>query len=444
MMMTGRYLKQLNRTYESQTKLMEQSDGDKLHRPSDDAVGYSKFLRYGSNKVENEQYQANVKTAISWMRNSDSALTDMSDRIKTVVVKSNAAQGTMTESDMKAIAGEMLVQVQQAVSDGNAQIGDRYLFSGQNDLIQPYAMSTDYKDRGIPKTLDDKQAEFFSGSTTPGPVKSGDITQMLTLKGDDGNTYFMNTISGDIYTEEFVEEGYKAVMSDTVAMSDPNYLTGKQAGTSSTFASNKVHHYFNEYGVINTEGEGFSEEITVDGKKVTVKLATIKQHIVTYHGDKREFSMVKENGAVQPASDSVNASGADIAGYSIFDNEEAYASGSYPGPSGAAAFNDLLTVVAKCEKADDRWMSSDGKHLAENSFNIVNTAQSKLAARQQVYTDCQDMLTTMNEQITQDITDVHSTDIAKLSVSLMEAQTVYQLSLSVGSRILPPTLADYL
>ena len=54
------------------------------------------------------------------------------------------------------------------------------------------------------------------------------------------------------------------------------------------------------------------------------------------------------------------------------------------------------------------------------------------------------MLTTMNEAITGDITDVASTDVAKLAVEMMQAQTVYNLSLYVGSRIIPPTLADYL
>ncbi len=436
MMMTGRYLKQLNRTYESQTKLMEQSDGDKLHRPSDDAVGYSKFLRYGSNKVENEQYQANVKTAISWMRNSDSALTDMSDRIKTVVVKSNAAQGTMTESDMKAIAGEMLVQVQQAMSDANAQVGDRYLFSGQNDLIQPYEMSSEFMDHGVPKTLDDSQKQFFNNADV-----SGDISQMLTLTGEDsdGNkvgTYYLNTLTGKVYSKEFMDEGYK----NKVATGQLTVKDGDEVDSISGWGgSTDVSNYFTNQGVLTAAGEGYKADITVDGKTVTLSFETVSQRIVTYKGDRREFSMVKENGAVQPASDTVNATGIDIMGTSIFDDKN---SGNVS--SGAAAFNDLLTVVAKCDSADDRWMSSDGKHLAENSFNIVNTAQSKLAARQQVYTDCQDMLTTMNEQITQDITDVHSTDIAKLSVSLMEAQTVYQLSLSVGSRILPPTLADYL
>ncbi len=170
-----------------------------------------------------------------------------------------------------------------------------------------------------------------------------------------------------------------------------------------------------------------------------MEFSTLEQYIVTYQGDRKQFSMVKENGAVQPASDTVNAGGVDIAGSSIFDNE---ASGNES--SGTNAFNDMLTVVAMCEQDDGRWMSSDGKTLANNSFNTVNIAQTVLAARQQVYTDCEDMLVTQNETILGDITEVHSTDVAKLAVEMMTAQTLYQLSLSVGSRVIPPTLADYL
>ena len=160
--MTTRYLNQLNRTYESQTKLMEQSDGAKLHRPSDDAIGYSKYLRYSTSYGENNQYQTNVKTAISWMKNSDSSLVDITNCFKTVVTKANQAQGTNTDSDMRAIAQEMLVQVQQSVADANIQINGRYLFSGQKDLVQPYEISKEKQLRGLAKTLDDKQMEFTS------------------------------------------------------------------------------------------------------------------------------------------------------------------------------------------------------------------------------------------------------------------------------------------
>ena len=455
--MTTRYLNQLNRTYENQTKLMEQSDGAKLHRPSDDPIGYSKYLRYSTSYGENNQYQTNVNAAISWMKNSDSSLVDITNCFKTVVTKANQAQGTNTDSDMRAIAQEMLVQVQQSVADANIQINGRYLFSGQRDLVQPYVLSDEKLKRGMTKTLDDKQGDFFSGKYQDPPgtgawvegrtAQSGDLKQMLTLKGtyknaegkEITNTYFLNTVNGNVYSEDFVEEGYK----EKISAGQMTVQAGDEAGTISGWGgSTDVANYFNEYGKITEAGEGFSSDITVGGNKVKLTFDTIEQFIVIYQGDKKQFSMVKENGEVQPATDTVNASGIDIAGSSIFDNPE---SGNVY--SGANAFNDMFTVVAMCESGADkgsRWMSSDGKTLANNSFNTVLNAESKLAARQQVYSDCSDMLVTQNETILGDITDVHSTDVAKLAVEMMTAQTIYQLSLSVGSRILPPTLADYL
>ncbi|MBO4852344.1 MAG: flagellar hook protein [Schwartzia sp.] len=439
--MTTKYMTQLNRTYDKQTKLMEQSDGAMLHRPSDNPIGYSKYLRFSTSYGENDQYQYNVKTAVSWMKNTDSALIDMSDSMKTVVEKTNQAQGTNTDSDMKAIAAEMFVQVQQCVADANTQVNGRYLFAGQADLIQPYLMSEKKFERGLAKTLDDKQAAFFNTAT-----QSDDITQMLTLEGDDGNIYYLNTKSGDIYTKEFVDEGYKDFVSNGCdSLSEYYKDSSKYPGLSDpkfgSLGALKVSDHFDSRGVIKNEtdkGKNFSA--TVGG--VTMTFVTIEQYIVTYQGDKKQFSMVKENGAAQPATDTVNAGGVQIAGCSIFDNED---SGNEV--SGANTFNDLLTVVAMCERGEkegSRWMSSDGKTLANNSFNTVNIAQTVVAARQQIYTDCEDMLTTQSETILEDITTVHSTDVAKLAVEMMTAQTIYNLSLSVGSRVIPPTLADYL
>ena len=442
--MTTRYQNQLNRTYEQQTKLMEQSDGAKLHRPSDDPIGYSKYLRYSISYGENNQYQYNVKTAISWMKNSDSSLVDITNCFKTIIEKANQAQGTNSDTDMRAIAQEMLVQAQQAVADANIEINGRYMFSGQRDLVQPYNISYDkMEERGLTKTLDDKQEDFFTDA-----ARSGDLVQMLVLKDEDsGNKYFLNTMTGNVYSEEFVEEGYKAKISSGQKTVQP----GDEVGTVSGWGgSTDVSRYFDEYGMINNRGKASSFTLT-SGGDLKLKFETVEQYVVTYQGDRKQFSMVKENGAVQPATDTVNASGVEIAGSSIFDNKDSGngrdASGNYMGPSGANAFNDMMTVVAMCnrgEKEGSRWMNTDGKTLANNAYNTVLNAESKLAARQQVYSDCSDMLVTQNETILGDITDVHSTDVAKLAVEMMTAQTIYQLSLSVGSRILPPTLADYL
>lgn len=534
--MTNRYLNQLNRSYELQTKLMEQGDGDKIHRPSDNPIWYSKYLRYSNSKGQNDQYQTNVKTAISWMRNTDGALVDMSEQLKTLVVKSNQAQDTMTDDDMKLLSREMKVLVDQVVSDANTNVSGRYLFSGQKDLVQPYLTSPEKVNRGLTKTMDDHQTSFFNDANL-----SGDIRQMLVLEGDDDREYYLNTLTGNIYSKDFVDEGYKQriVMGHenveagdevgkvastaytitanyvdstgaVVAMpaSDPkvfevtdvngttfyaNETTGAITATAAeqfqatatpgaSFDANgnlnaagnagivvdnlytgavKVSDHFDKYGVIRdgvtdepdsrpgslaNAGLNWTTSINVDGKTVNLKFDYINQNIIKYRGDDKHWSMVREPGktyseiAQAKTTDIVNANGQDIAGFTIFDDEN-----SGNAVSGAAAFNDALTVVAKAEEGDcARWMSSDGKALANNSFNMVNLAQARLASRQQSYSDCQNMLQTQNETITQDITDVHSADIAQLSVALMQAQTIYNLSLSIGSRIIPPSLADYL
>ena len=428
-MMSNNYLKQLNGSYERYTKLFEQSDGKKLHRASDDAVGYSKYLRYQNSLTNVEQFQEDITTAVSWMKNSDAALVNVTERMKEFKGKvTGAGNSTNNEDDMHDIAKELLASVQEVVADMNAQIGDRYLFSGQSDTTMPFQISDGKKARGETKTLSEAQKKFFNTVSD-----KNSITQMLKLTGSDKNTYYMNVADGKVYSEDFVENGYKdkAVNGDTVADSDA-------AGTISGWSgSTAVSTYFDKYGVINDAGKSFSASINVDGKSVALSFATTDQYVVEYRGDAKYISMVKKTGGVDKATDTVNQTGQDVFGSDIFDAE------STPG-SGTAMLNELLYAVAKIDSGDHHWAANDGLTISDAAHAQVLGAQTTMAARQQAYTAASDMLVTQDESITSDITDVSSTDVAKLATKLMEYQTIYSLSLSVGSKILPGTLADYL
>ena len=427
-MMSNNYLKQLNGSYEAYTKLFEQSDGKKLHRASDDAVGYSKYLRYQNSLTNVEQFQADITTAVSWMKNSDAALVNVTERMKEFKAKVvQAGNSPNNENDMRDIAKELLASVQEVVSDMNAQIGDRYLFSGQSDTTMPFQISDSKKARGETKTLSEAQADFFTDVNDKATV-----TQMLKLTGSDGGTYYMNVANGNVYTEDFVENGYKdkAVDGSTVAADD-------EVGTVGWGGSGDVSKYFDKYGVINSAGTSFSSDITVDGENVTLKFATNEQYIVEYRGDAKYISMVKKTGGIDQATDTVNQTGQDAFGSDIFDYESSPASGT-------AMLNELLYAVSKIDAGDHAWAASDGLTISDAAHSQVLGAQTTMAARQQAYTAASDMLTTQDESITSDITDVSSTDVAKLATKLMEYQTIYSLSLSVGSKILPGTLADYL
>ena len=436
-MMSNNYLKQLNGTYEQYSKLMEQADGSKLHRASDNAVGYSKYLRYQNNQISNEQYQSNVSTASSWMKNADAALVNVTDLLQTFKAKvEQGANSTNNESDMKDIAKELLANVQEQVADLNTQIGDRFLFAGQKDTTMPFEISAKKMNRGDTFTLDEKQSAFFSGATGWGDENTT-VKQMLKLNGDDGNSYYMNVNTGDVYTEDFVKNGYKNEDKFDPATQAVGNVT---SGTKGTAKAYDVSKNFDQYGVIKTDanvGTNANYKITVDGKDVNLKLSTTEQYIVKYAGDDKYISMVKKNGGVDKATDTVNVTGQDINGCDLFDV------GNDP-HSGTARLNQLLYTVAKLDGADYKWAGEQGMTIADSAHATVLGAQTKMAARQQAYNSSSSMLVTQNESITSDISDVSSTDVAQLATKLMEYQTIYSLSLSVGSKILPGTLADYL
>ena len=70
--------------------------------------------------------------------------------------------------------------------------------------------------------------------------------------------------------------------------------------------------------------------------------------------------------------------------------------------------------------------------------------ETKIGARQQLFNNVETMLDRQADNITEDITNVSGADIAQLATKLMQQTALYNLSLSLGGRILPQSLADYL
>ena len=445
--MVYNYKKQLNDANNRKDKLMEQGDGNKLHRPSDDSVAYTKYLRYDTSQQENEQYQKNVSTGISWMKASDSALVSMTDIQTTFKEKTvAAANGDKTNEDMAAIGKEMEAEIQELVSLGNTQQGDRYIFAGQKDTTQPFSLSEKEVERGLAKTLSEKASNYFSG--TNGAEDMGTVKQMLTLTDKDGNTYYLNTRDGYIYTKDFVEKGYQQKIAQdanakVVPADDKGNLVDaagkldKWTGITKTSKSTSVSEYFKSTGEIIDAAA--NDNYPLSGNGMQFKFATIDQKIATYQGDNKHISMTKKNGTTEPTSDTVNVTGPEIWGTDIFDDAS-----SGNAPSGTAMLSEMLTVQKQVTSADFSWLSDDGQTISDQAHATTVTTETKLGARQQLYNSVATMLDNQNVLIKQDVTDVSAVDVAALATKLMEEQTVYNMSLALGARILPQSLADYL
>ncbi|MBQ3443589.1 MAG: flagellar hook-associated protein 3 [Selenomonadaceae bacterium] len=433
------YQNSLNKAYQQQGKLFEQADGSSLHRASDNPMNYSKLLRYNVSDNENTQYRENIKTASSWMKNSDDVMIHMTEMMQTLKEKSvQAANSDKAEDDFAAIYKEMFAHMQEIVSVSNTQIGDRYLFAGQKDLTKPFEMSLETYDRGQPKNLDVSQSAFFKGTDSD---YNTELFQMLTVTDDAGNNYYLDTENFNLYTQEFMDSGYKEVIAHgyttidaAEASTDTDVQALLKAGTAGTADAFQVADYFTNQGLLKDET---NNSITINGTEYTFK--TVKQNIVTYNGDNNLISMVKLNGATDPNADTVNSTGATMFGRDIFDNAN---SGNEA--SGTAMLNELFSVCAKVNDSDLHWMSSDGVTVADVAHSTMLVQETKIGARQQLYNNVETMLERQADNITEDITNVSGADIAQLATKLMQQTALYNLSLSLGGRILPQSLADYL
>ncbi len=399
--MSHSYLVQLNKSYTKQAKLLEQSDGNAIHRPSDNPVQCVRTMAFKTSLEENNQYTQNLDDAISWMKQSDNALVNMTDLLKTIKEKvSQAANSTNTDSDFVAISKEVEETLNQIRSLSNSQIGDRYVFSGQKDKTMPYSENLTTVTSADVKTVDRTQLTTAQLTNIGAPTSRAD--QFIVVKDATNNTRYVNTDNGNILDQDFN-------VVDTVNGFLPTW-------TSMTFQSN---------GVPN------SATITDNGGN-TYTIQTSPKQVVTYNGDDNKISMLSRTGEANPANDSVNLTGSDIFGDNIF------------GGKGTSLIDDLMVIKDKIKSGDVDWLGDDGMTLAGKLHDQVVNAQVETSTRQASYQMAKTMMESKNTTIKDDINTASAANIPKLITDMQMAETVYRLSLSVGSKIIPPSLADYL
>ncbi|WP_196592597.1 flagellin [Pectinatus sottacetonis] len=483
-MMLNNYMNAVNGNYETQAKLVEEnSTQQRLNRPSDDPVGYAKYLSYTNDDVENQQYIQNAKNGVSWMKASDDALTNISNQFTTFIEQTNqAANGTNNTSNNSATASQLLSLMQETISQGNTQLGGRYLFSGQMDKTEPFTISTEKVERGLTKTLDDNQADFFSKTVNingmdtkeTGGTQVNGLNQMLSLKGSDGDDYYLDPSTGYIFTKDFVQNGYKdklnsgqksVTAADAVGritltnnastpladlpadadalkagnLNESSYGTQKDYDNLSVnVRSDFINKYFDKdnNGAITAAGKALTTSgLTASGGTgVTFSFNTIHQYVVNYNGDDNKISMVKLSGRTDQTRDSINVTGSDV-----FGNSDIFGASH-----GTATLNDMLTVVAEMDGGNQNWLSSDGITIANNAKDVLQKSQTSLASRNEAYSNAIDTMDSQNVVIKDNINNVNGINVPEIATKLMTAQTIYNISISMGKNVIPKTIADYL
>ncbi len=427
--MSNNYLRQLNNAYGRQQKLMEKTDGSDLHRPSDNPVNCVRTMLFTNSLVQNEQYTSNLKDAVSWMKSTDSSMSQIAEQLKTIVERTvQSANSTQTTSDLQATAKEVNELINQITAVANGQLGDRYLFSGQSDKVRPYpsdaegVVTTTVENKADLKSLDEDQKRAFGADA------------LFVMKGSDGNTYYANPSTGDVYEESYVNGKFREETPDkasigkiTTGLFDKKGVTG----------DSQTYKNFNTSGqyVDATGNPVTAPTVTItkkDASTLDLDLATSTKTVVKYNGDLNKISMPIQNGGAKPESDSVNMTGNDLFGTDIF------------GGQGSSLLNDLYEIRDKMNSGDTKWLASNGITLANNAHDYMVNKETEIGGRLSAYAMTEAIFENNNTVITGDISTVSDSKVDEVITNLQMAETVYRLSLSVGSKILPPSLADYL
>lgn len=139
-MMSSGMMHNLQNNYKRMDKYQEQLLTQRqLNRPSDNPVGVSSALNYRQEVSFTVQFAENVEDADSWMKFTDSVLTETTSivqRLSELAVQ--AGTETMPEDARINVMQEVDQLYDQLVSLGNSQFKNKYIFNGQRTDQKPY------------------------------------------------------------------------------------------------------------------------------------------------------------------------------------------------------------------------------------------------------------------------------------------------------------------
>ncbi|MHC1759576.1 MAG: flagellar hook-associated protein FlgL [Negativicutes bacterium] len=408
-MIVNSYLTSFNKSLERQNKLQEQlSDGKAIHRPSDDPVKVVRSLKYNTNLAENDQFAQNVKDAASWMETTDSALSEMNSimtRARELVI---SADGTKSVESLHVLGEELDGLIDAAVTIGNTQIGDRYLFAGQMDKTRPMERST------ITDPLTNQQVE-------------------VVLYHGDNNKISMPAQTGLVNPIE-----------------DSVNLTGIETfGPAKTIGTNTTLQTLNDLLAIKNE---LLKTSAVSQSNAAGGAATVGG---TYSGSGYQEITLRITagaaGAVTAAEFSADGGSTWTAAVSDAGSPPAFTLGA------TGVTTSIATAVANATgdtyafhvphssaAPDINWLGSAGLGNVTAGHDVIVRAQTGLGARSSSYAMLENMLSNNNSTIMKNLSANEDLDVAKAIIDFKNSENVYNAALAVGSKIMPQSLVDFL
>ncbi len=237
------------------------SSGLRVSQPSDDPVQVSNILQISSAVARNDQIGANLNLVKAEVDGASQTLsTAVATLEKISVLGTQGANFDQTAETRAGLASEVQDLLQQLVVAANAAVGGRYVFSGDSDQTQPYALDL---------------------TTATGVTAYAGSAATRQVEDPRGGTFPISQTAQQIFDAPGAASVFGAVNSLRVAL-----LANDQAGvTAAVGALTAAHDHLGQslsyYGSIQNEVDDGISDVKTIGLRLTTNLSALRDADLT-------------------------------------------------------------------------------------------------------------------------------------------------------------------
>lgn len=390
---------------------MQVATGKRIHKPSDDPVGISRSLKIRADIRELDQHRKNVEDSLSWLETTELATKNMGEavhRIRELTVQ--ASNGVLTEEETFKIQNEVKELKSQIIGLSNTTYAGKYIFSGKNSDTPLLDNDGNYK-------------VFPFSATNPNLVDHRKKIEVGVSELIDINVLGIDVLE-DIVNPGSLSLGFPENEGDN------NATSFKLEGLEIIIEKTPADEYQATVSVTDEDGDVFTE-VTSEGDKETISNLIIDS-INTLIDDNIQ-------GDNHPLKN-FNFSAEELKAGKI-DEENDWNITATPKKAG---------IINLIESIERNMIEGNNEELSEQLKDIDKYLNNLLNVRSEVGAKVNRMELVHNRILDDKInfrtlqSQLEDADMGEVLMELMNEENVYRASLSVGARVIQPSLLDFL
>ncbi|GAA0125371.1 flagellar hook-associated protein FlgL [Clostridium senegalense] len=383
-MMSNSFLADMNINLNHMKRKQEQLDtGKEFKRPSDSPFRAARSMQIYSEIYANEQYNTNINHTINWLDTTDSALDNLGkslSRIRELMV--SAGNGTYDKDELKAVKDEISEKVNEISQILNTSFDGKYIFGGTHGDKKPTTVGED--------------GELISG--TIGDNLKVEISSGVVIEYSVNANEFLN-----FKNQTLEDKNKKAVKLDangnTLRVNSDSYLIDE--------SGDKIQY---NGGAISVSNDGKLTD--KDGKLLKV--------------DKDTGKLLKEDGTE--------------AGITI--DNKITTTKTFSDDTLSGLLNDIIKDLG--EDGDISKVNNEDLERLDSAISNLLSVRSKVGTFQNRMKGAKNVNEDQNINLKAILSYNEDIDWVEKSMEMGMIQTVYLASLQTASKILPPSLLDFI